>query len=134
MDNIGILLHACMLHRGTQLSLSAAVSSNLGSRSCSTSSSTRLWSIKNVAVNLLHQLLQIVSDFCKLCKPLLHNNSLGKNGCKYFVFCFSQLSQIPGLQCGVNRFCTKSSVYSQLPCITDGQTDGKVISTADRTK
>ena len=47
---------------------------------------------------------------------LLHNNLLGN------VFAlFSKPNQITSLSDGVNRFCNKSSVYSQLKCAIDGQ-------------
>ena len=36
---------------------------------------------------------------------------------------FLQPSQVHGLSSGINRFCKKSSVYSQFKRVTDGPTD-----------
>jgi len=48
----------------------------------------------------------------------------GGDGYDYFRTGLLQQSQVPGLYGGVNRFCKKkSSVYLQLKCVTDGQTD-----------
>jgi len=73
--------------------------------------------------------------------PLLHNNPTRKTFANIFALIFSQPSQIAGLG-GVNIFCKKSSVYSQLKRViqtdrqidrqTDRQTYGKAISIAER--
>ena len=48
------------------------------------------------------------------------------------LFFLSQPSQIPGLSCGVNRFCkVLFFVYSQLTRVIDRQTDGIAISIAE---
>jgi len=64
--------------------------------------------------------------------PILYIRTPRVNGCEYFHAVFPQPSQISGLPGGVNRFCKISSVYSQLTRTTDGQTDGNVISIAER--
>jgi len=60
---------------------------------------------------------------------LLHNNPLGKSGCKYFRAIFSEPSQIPGLASGFNSekvicLLTAKARYRQ----TDGHTDRQTAS------
>jgi len=63
--------------------------------------------------------------------PLLRDNPWRKH-LRVFLRYFSQPSQIP-IACvpgGVNRLCKKSSVYSQITCITDRQTESDLNSGA----
>ena len=58
--------------------------------------------------------------------PFLHDNPLGKSGVNIFILFFSPLSQISGLEGGVNGFCKKSPVYWVYTRITHRQTDRQV--------
>jgi len=47
---------------------------------------------------------------------------LGKIGCKYFALFFRNRARSLSRRCSLNRFCCKSSVYSELKCVTNRQT------------
>lgn len=54
--------------------------------------------------------------------PVVITHPLGKIIENIFTVLFSQPSQILGLSGGVNRFCNKSCIYSQLKRVTYGRT------------
>ena len=56
--------------------------------------------------------------------PLVYYKPVLKDVCEQFL-AFLQPMQIPGLSRGVNSYCKKSSVFSQLKRVTDRQTDGQ---------
>jgi len=56
--------------------------------------------------------------------PILDNKHWEKTAVNIFALFFSTEPD-PGLSDGVNRFCIKSSVHSQLKRVTDRRTDGR---------